>query len=156
MKATEGLFVGASSVSALRCRNARPAEMFCLRLHSIICSYARVRAMLMEIANVNTGLNAQKVDPRADSAKLLWRSVGLHLCISIRLLFFLPVSLFHSDLGQRLCSHSISINPVCWGSSPAPPRFFLPSPPPHPVSQLILVSVMDHIWEGLSCSGSVC
>lgn len=130
MKATEGLFVGACSVSALRCRNARPAEMFHLRLHFIICSYARVRGMLMEIANVNTGLNAQRVDPRSDSAGLLWRSVGLHSCISVRLLFFLPVSLFHSTLGQRLCSHSSSINPVCWGSSPAhpPPPAFPPLP----------------------------
>lgn len=33
--------------SALAYKTARPAEMFCLRLHSIICSYAHVRRMLM-------------------------------------------------------------------------------------------------------------
>lgn len=56
---------------------------------------------------------------------------------------------FHPVLGQHLCSHSSHINPVCWGPSPAPPPLSSPEPPPlhHPVSQLILVSVMGHIWH---------
>lgn len=65
---------------------------------------------------------------------------------------------FHCTFGQHLCSHSSSINSVCWGSSPPPPSFFCPPPPPpfYPVSQLMLVSVIDHIWDRLDCSRSVC
>lgn len=76
------------------------------------------------------------------------RGVGLHFYAAV----FTPPSRlhsFHPVLGQHLCSHSSHINPVCWGPSPAPPPLSSPEPPPlhHPVSQLILVSVMGHIWH---------
>lgn len=100
IKVTEGLISAQFQRAAQRCRNAKPAEMFYLRPHStpFICSYAHFRAMLMEITNVNTGLNTPKVSVRSDSAKLLLllrrRSVGLHLCISILLLFPSPSPFF--------------------------------------------------------------
>lgn len=89
MKVTEGYLWECVQFhsSALRCKNAKPADP---RQHSIICSHAHVRGMLMEIANINTGL--KKVD-LSDSAKLLWRSVGLHLCLSIFFPFISPFSL---------------------------------------------------------------
>lgn len=152
--------MGACSVSALRCRNARPAEMFCFRLRSIICSYARVRGMLMEIVSANTGLNAQKVEPRSDSAKLLWRSVGLHVCISISDSFFSSLSPFFTPLLANACVLIPAPSTLSAGGHrrlpPVFPPLLYPPPPPHPISQLILVSVMDHIWERLSRSSSVC
>lgn len=58
-----GLFVGACSVSLLGSRMQKmqgQQRCFCLRLHSIICLYAHVDVgMLMEITNINTGLNTQ-------------------------------------------------------------------------------------------------
>lgn len=64
-----------------------------------------------------------------------------------------PVSFFrlcfHFALCQHFCSPS-SISAVCWGSEPGPPFPPSLSSPPTPVSQLVLVSVMEHIWERLS------
>lgn len=78
--------------------------------------------MLREINIRNAGLNASKVDHCSHLAYTL----GLHFCISVSKPSRLPVFFvffFNSILGQHLCSHSSSINPVCWGSSPSPPLF---------------------------------
>lgn len=103
---------------ALRCRNDYAfARCFSLRLRSLICTYAHIWRTLREINIRNAGLNALKVDHCSHLAQTL----GLHFCISVSKpsrIFFL-----NSVLGQHLCSHSSSINPVCWGSSPSPPLF---------------------------------
>lgn len=88
--------------------------------HMFTCSHQR------DVTDVQSSLDAQNVDPRSDSAELLWRSVGLHSCAFIWLPFLPSLfPFFHCTFGQHLCSHSSSINSVCWGSSrPPPPLLF--------------------------------
>lgn len=124
--------------SALRCKNAKPAD---LRLHSIICSHAHVRGMLMEIANINTGLK-----------KLCQAAVGERiLSLSIFSPFISPFSL----LANTCILIPAPSTPSAGGhrQTRSPPFFssLLLTPFLNP-----LVSVMDHIWERLSRSRPVC
>lgn len=98
----------------------------------------------------------KKFEPRSDSAKLLWRSV-VHLHLTP--LFFFRLLFYTVILANILIPAPSTLSAGGHRQPPPPSHFFsslFPPPFPHPVSQLILVSVIDHIWERLSCSGTVC
>lgn len=108
----------------------------------------------MEITNINTGLNAQKVDHHSDPS--CCGGVLDYVCVSPSSPLYLPFSLCSwptlvvSFQLHQPCLLGVIASPHL--SFPPPP----PRPPPHPVSEPILVSVMDYIWERLSCFSFVC
>lgn len=148
-----GLFVGACSVSLLssqmqKCKGSRPEAAF---HYLFICARHR---------DVD---GDHKYKHRLKKSRPLWLcQAAVEECwttfTSPSFSFF---SLFPFISPFSLLANTCVLIPAPSTLSagghrqiPSPPFFLLP--PPYPVSQLTLVSVMDHIWERLSRSRAVC
>lgn len=129
--------------------------MFCLRLHSIICSYAHVRGILMEIKHINR-FKLSKSRPALCLLPSCCGGVLDYIRASPSSSLFPPVSPFSPCSWPTLVFSFQLHQPCLLGVIAGSPPLFPPLLPPHPVSQLTCVSVIVHIWERLSRSRSVC
>ena len=104
-------FFSSWGVVSPRCEKNCKASRDCFAWTCIPLSACTSEPVLMEIRNLNTAQRESRPPLGLCQAALeeCWTAfLDLHL----QLLFFFPPP----RLGQHLCSHSSSINPVCWGS----------------------------------------